>query len=62
MTSGYMKCPKCKKDFQYADYVNGIWTEAKEPWKCGNCGSSIIVDHDKGYGLKVILPEEAHND
>lgn len=60
MTSGYMNCPKCKSRFQYADYVNGKWTEFPEPWDCPNCKSIIVVDHEKGYGLKV--KEEVRND
>ena len=58
MTSGYMKCPKCSKDFQYAGYQFLKWVEYPEPWKCQHCGSLIEVDHAKGYGLKV---KEADN-
>lgn len=54
MTSGCMKCPKCGKQFTCADYVEGLWTEFPEPWKCDSCQSQIVVDKDKGYGLKVI--------
>ena len=52
MTSGYMKCPKCRRDFvKEADYVNGVWTNFPEPWTCSYCGASVVVDKEKGYGL-----------
>lgn len=53
MTSGYMRCPACKKNFQYADWINGVWEETKAPWKCGHCNSVIVLDDKKGYGLRV---------
>lgn len=53
MTSGKMECPKCGGAFTYADYVDGKWTKFPEPWKCPKCESLIIVDREKGYGLKV---------
>ena len=54
MTSGKMKCPKCNTSFQYADWVNGKWVEFKEPWRCPKCKSLIVLDTDKGYGLKLV--------
>ena len=53
MTSGYMNCPKCGCEFQSADYVDGKWTEFPEPWECPSCGSLIVVNREKGYGLKI---------
>jgi len=54
MTGGTMKCPKCSTQFIWADYVDGKWTEFQEPWKCPKCGSLIVLDREKGYGLKLI--------
>jgi len=61
MTSGYMKCPKCGEDFQYAGYRTDsnwqdVWVEYPEPWKCPKCKSLIIVDKEQGYGLKIVNP------
>ncbi len=53
MTSGYMVCPNCGEDFQYAGYDDGVWVEYEEPWECPGCKSLIIVDKMKGYGLLV---------
>lgn len=53
MTSGYMKCPNCDAEFQYAGYEDGLWVEYPEPWECPNCKSLIVTDKEKGYGLKV---------
>lgn len=59
MTSGYMNCPKCGKAFQYADYDNdGKWVEHPEPWRCGECGSPIITDKERGYGLTTSKEEQ----
>lgn len=54
MTSGYMKCPECGEEFQYAAWVNDEWIELPEPWECKSCGVSIAVDKEKGYGLKTV--------
>ena len=54
MTSGYMTCPVCGENFQYAGYEGGKWIEYPEPWKCKNCKNSIVVDKQKGYGLKAL--------
>lgn len=53
MTGGYMNCPKCGAPFQSATYVEGEWTELPEPWECPKCKSLIVVDHEKGWGLRV---------
>jgi RecJ-like exonuclease len=49
-----MICPKCGAPFEYAGYIAGIWTEYPEPWVCPKCTSLITVDHEQGYGLKVL--------
>lgn len=59
MTSGTMKCPKCKAEFPYAGYVDGVWTETPPPWECPKCKSLIELDKEKGYGLRVVVPERA---
>ncbi len=55
MTSGYMVCPKCGENFQYADYdSNNKWIEQPEPWDCQNCNAKIITDKESGWGLTTI--------
>ena len=61
MTSGCMDCPKCGESFQYAAYewqkkglfLDKVWVELPEPWKCPKCESLIVTDKEKGYGLIV---------
>ncbi len=52
MTGGYMECPKCGNEFRYADWIDGLWTVTEEPWRC-DCGSYLVVDRERGFGLKV---------
>ena len=62
MTSGYMVCPVCAKEFQYAGYEGDKWVEYPEPWECKSCKNSIVVDKQKGYGLKALPHKQMQPD